>query len=347
MKEIHRRRPSAVFAVTMKRKGVFDCYSPQSKVIPIGMSLTGVIRALRHTDRLIIAGGSQIHDNDSNVSRRIVINSWFAALCLFSRALGKAPILLGHGFEIESRLGRLLLKVVLRNAMRVYLRDEESFELTSRLGYGDKSRRGFDPVALLDFPRGNGIFGRPQIDTIGLSALQVHSIYHQEPQEDLRLSSNLADGLSHILLSHPTLRILALGFGSGHRFADISILDEMAHASGRDGSRIQVLNYSEDIPSFLAQVTECDAFIGMRYHSIMLAYVLQRPLIAIEYHKKCSSLCQQLGYRRQARLSLSEAKCGSIDQRVELMISKPDEFMPTLPREAAIAKAREMFDFIE
>jgi polysaccharide pyruvyl transferase WcaK-like protein len=66
------------------------------------------------------------------------------------------------------------------------------------------------------------------------------------------------------------------------------------HLEGVDEDRIidePVLSVAE----LLAQIAETDAVVATRFHNVVLALVLNKPVISISFHQKCTSLMQSMG----------------------------------------------------
>jgi polysaccharide pyruvyl transferase WcaK-like protein len=49
------------------------------------------------------------------------------------------------------------------------------------------------------------------------------------------------------------------------------------------------------VEGLLAQITETDAVVATRFHNVLLALVLNKPVISISFHQKCASLMQDMG----------------------------------------------------
>jgi polysaccharide pyruvyl transferase WcaK-like protein len=49
------------------------------------------------------------------------------------------------------------------------------------------------------------------------------------------------------------------------------------------------------VPQVLAQIGTCDVVVATRFHNVLLALLLNRPVVAISFHHKCASLMDQMG----------------------------------------------------
>jgi len=49
------------------------------------------------------------------------------------------------------------------------------------------------------------------------------------------------------------------------------------------------------VEALLAQLAECDVVVATRFHNVLLALALNKPVISISFHQKCTSLMQDMG----------------------------------------------------
>jgi polysaccharide pyruvyl transferase WcaK-like protein len=54
----------------------------------------------------------------------------------------------------------------------------------------------------------------------------------------------------------------------------------------------------DSLNDLLGQIAGADFVVATRFHNILLAMVLEKPVIAISFHHKCDSLMRQLGVER-------------------------------------------------
>jgi polysaccharide pyruvyl transferase WcaK-like protein len=103
----------------------------------------------------------------------------------------------------------------------------------------------------------------------------------------------------------------------------------------------RLIPYNPDPRQMLAQVGQCDAFIGMRYHACLFAYLGNVPLLIIDYHPKCQALAQEIDLPPQAVISLPEILDGQFQERWNNLLNSPKSFRGTLSVKIAKQRARE------
>ena len=62
-------------------------------------------------------------------------------------------------------------------------------------------------------------------------------------------------------------------------YDDDRIVDEPAHSTEQ----------------LLSQIAATDIVVATRFHNILLALLLNKPVVAISFHHKCASLMEQMG----------------------------------------------------
>jgi len=70
-----------------------------------------------------------------------------------------------------------------------------------------------------------------------------------------------------------------------------------ARLGAYDGDRI-IDEPIDSVKSLLAQLAETDAVVATRFHNVLLALALNKPVISISFHQKCTSLMQDMGLQR-------------------------------------------------
>jgi polysaccharide pyruvyl transferase WcaK-like protein len=64
-----------------------------------------------------------------------------------------------------------------------------------------------------------------------------------------------------------------------------------------DGERI-VDQPAISVDQLLPQIAETDLIVATRFHNVLLAFLLNKPVIAISFHHKCTSLMSQMGLEK-------------------------------------------------
>ncbi len=76
--------------------------------------------------------------------------------------------------------------------------------------------------------------------------------------------------------------------------------------------RLQLLKYQPDPIHLIKMLGSFELVITMRLHGAILSYITHTPVIAINYHSKCSSWCAQIGMPEQYRIAADNADMDKI-----------------------------------
>lgn len=58
--------------------------------------------------------------------------------------------------------------------------------------------------------------------------------------------------------------------------------------------QVEVVDYGGDLAETLTSISGCSLLIGMRLHSVIFAYALQRPFAIVAYHPKCADFAAEV-----------------------------------------------------
>lgn len=219
--------------------------------------------------------------------------------CLVAKLRGSKVLFVSVGAgPIYSALGRYFVKSALSMADFRSYRDDASMAYLRGIGFPANSDRVY-PDLVFSLP---GITishddkkraGRP---IVGLGVMGYAGKYSVEKPNNriyLEYLHNLV-AFAGWLLSHDYDIRLLIG-----EVSDTSVSKEFksllkASFGGYDEERIidqPALSVEQLLPQFAAT----DIVVATRFHNVLLALVLNKPIIAISFHHKCSSLMSDMG----------------------------------------------------
>jgi len=80
---------------------------------------------------------------------------------------------------------------------------------------------------------------------------------------------------------------------------DVSVADEFKSrlkASSETYDEQRIVNQpAQSVEQLLSQIADADIVVATRFHNVLFALLLNKPVIAISFHHKCESLMNQLG----------------------------------------------------
>jgi len=137
------------------------------------------------------------------------------------------------------------------------------------------------------------------------------------------------------------IRVFVMWAAPGHQ-NDIQPSSEIVtilenHRPGR----AKLIPYNSDPSITLDRIRECKAFIAMRYHAAVLAYLANCHLMVIPYHRKVKDFAKEIKLDNRALVSpYKDYPKMEIVNKLQLLISGSDIYQPGLPTVDAIMKAR-------
>jgi polysaccharide pyruvyl transferase CsaB len=321
--EVHRLDPGASFTVVSGRPEARPA-TASVKVVPGGRRLETARQLLRH-DVWLFGGGGLLQDQ-SPLSLPYLwrLGHW----SVFARALGREVVLLGVGVgPLETKDGRKAARRLLENASLVTVRDAESAELVRELvpGGGVEVTVTGD-LAFLARPE-RPLRGSKEGKTLGVSLLPLKASVGGPLEEDLEMAAAVAKALRTLLEAHPSLRLSLIELFAGEAPGDASVLRVLERTLPSD--RVEYHVYEGDVNAAIDRVGACHAFLGMRFHSCLLAHVLRVPCLMIAYHPKSVSLSRALALDPAAVMTPAELNdSDELGARLSRLLTERERFMP-------------------
>jgi len=273
---------------------------------------------IRTLDVLVISGGGQLLDAwggpwkfPYTVFKWTLLARLACVRCYFLN-VGAGPL--------DHRLGRWFIKRALQLADYVSFRDENSKTLVTEIGFKGASHVFADCVYSLDLPAPHPN-GAPSVrePVVGLSPMA-----YCDPRVYWQKDPAVYEGFIHTLASFGswlTQNNYRLALFSTDIFFDAQTIAEL-EAALRDGSgctqpgRIERARIAE-VEELLAHMNSLDYVVTCRYHGVVFAHLLNKPVLALSHHPKVSTLMSDLGL---AKYCLDIRKC-DIDLLQETFLS--------------------------
>jgi len=312
------------------------------KIIPFSLLL--IIKEIYKSDIFIISGGTHFQDQDKSLFLKLKVFFFFFIIVSFGNLINHAPILLGHGIgPLKYTWTKLLVKIILKKSKIILVRDTDSFDLVKNLGIKEKCILGFDLTALFPFPQHQVI---KKNAVLGFSLLPYYSIYENNSKKDEVYINNICNCLKKLLVLKNDLEITFISFRSGKKHSDDAILLKLINNLQEFRNRLNFILYSGEIFDFIMKINNFDYYIGMRYHSSLLAYLFQKPLVLIDYQQKCRSLAKDIVLSEGSIIELPDLETNSACLKIYDLVFHPENHYPNLPLDDAKYRAKKTFDYL-
>ena len=301
-----------------------------------------IFREILHSSILVYGGGTFMYDHKNKINRLQRLCETFSVLA-FAKLFRKRIYLLGIGIEpLSTTWGRFLSKQICRLADFISVRDKLSYEILEGMGLKNKIALSFDLTALLrplSTSDNELLVKNTDMKILGISILPFFEIYYDDKDKDRLFVHEIAKGLNQWLKEEHQSLIYLFVF-KGKSKADDVLITEMLRKQLESPERVKLIPYNPDPVETLYKVAQCHAFIGMRYHSCVFAYLTNTPLLIINYFQKCQALAEDIGLSEHAVISIEEILNGQFEKHIKNIQHHPDKFVAKLPVDVAKQMAK-------
>ncbi len=292
------------------------------------------VQQLVRNDWIWFGGGTHIHDLGDNP--RFVNRGLLKALVLFvsAKLLRRKIAFIGMGLgPIRSRWTRQLTGFMLERLDYLSVRDERSYEAASQCTERHRAQRTFDSCVALD-PGSHS--NRTEPFVLGMNVMPYFWMYHAEPDRDRQFVTLLAEAVLEGALALPPERrprVRIFTFSTKPKESELAVIEVLATALAPH-LETEVVPYQAP-ETTLRAIGRCHAFIGMRYHSAMMAYIHRLPQIVLSYHPKCTALAEEVALPDRAIAEVEAIEGETIRHSVGELLTDPDRYRADLPLDEA------------
>src|SRR5215510_2810597 len=252
-------------------------------------------RNIKSFDLLIISGGGQLTEKDGpwgfpyTIFKWVVLARSAGVRCMFVN-LGAGPL--------THPLSRFFVTRALLAADYVSLRDDKSRALVYEIGFRGESRVCPDSVYGLEVPMTNGSsLGRPAEPIVGFAPMpypdpreclsEKDRIVYDEYIQKLAIFASWLVGQSCALTM----------FGTDIGVDPLAIEDLQMALLGHHGvtsSQYRDNHSIKSVHDLLGTMSEMDYVVTCRFHGVVFAHLLNKPVLAIAHHRKVMDLMTDL-----------------------------------------------------
>ena len=301
-----------------------------------------IVKSFVKSSTFIVGGGTIIHDYGNRIRNAIALIEFFILLLIVKFARNKI-YLAGVGIgPISTAWGRTMTRLICCLASHITVRDKISYEILEMLGLANKAELCFDLAAILAPLRRKGIKRDVNTKILGISVTPVFELYYGNKEKDVLIINEIAKHLNQWLNTMPQLQVYLFIFKDKPRNDDVRVT-KLLKEQLQPSERVRIIPYNSDPIKTLDRIAQCSAFIGMKYHSCLFAYLSNIPLLVIDYHPKCRALAEEIGLPEQAIISLPEIMNGHLIKRLKNLVESPKDFCATMPVELAKERGRMAF----
>jgi polysaccharide pyruvyl transferase WcaK-like protein len=251
------------------------------------------LRLLKTFDLLIIGGGGQLTDRSGPWGFPYAIFSWVMlakiarVTCVFVN-VGAGPL--------DNRISKFMVVRSLYSAKYVSFRDEESRALVRNIGYKRESQVFPDSVYSLEVALTNVLASRNEQPVVGIAPMPYPFC---DPQEDPSqnqaiyedMIAKLSDFGSSLVGQSYSLELFGSDTG-----VDPAVIEDLRTAlKNRHNISLPPYVQAESIPELFVRIAKMDFVVTCRFHGVVFAHLLNKPVLALSHHPKVTNLMKAIG----------------------------------------------------
>jgi len=303
------------------------------QVTKVRFSPLAIAQSVTDRENLVVTGGSHFHDRYRTRRGALKVFTFYLSLVLFAKVLGRKVHLVGHGVgPLDGALSTWTAATTFWLANTSTVRDPQSArELPDRV---PDPVVAFDTSALLDVPETDST----DETVLGVSVTPAFKKLEGRPGRDDDLVSAVAEAIDDPVIRDNVDRVVVYAFHSGSYNDDLSMTNELAAAI--EGLPTNIETYEDNPIEFIAATGATDYFLGMKYHSLVFAYLNVTPTLAVSYHPKCRWFHEYVGHDQGTVLDKETVADDGVGGRLRGMIENPTQFTSEMPVEEARRNAR-------
>jgi polysaccharide pyruvyl transferase WcaK-like protein len=211
---------------------------------------------------------------------------------------------------IEHRLSRWLVTRALSLAHYRSYRDEFSREYLSGIGFDTEGDFVYPDLAFSLVPATTASSGGP-IREIGVGLMDYYGREGDPERGEAvyqRYLKAMAGFVAWLLSRDYTVRLLI-----GDAAYDRRIAGDVLASLGDGGARI-IHQPVDSFEELIVQLDKTDLVVATRFHNVLLALMMGKPVVAISYHQKIASLMEGMGLGRYCQ-ALDELGVTTLTER--------------------------------
>ena len=234
---------------------------------------------------------------------------------------------------IYSPLGRWLVRSALSMADFRSYRDQPSLKYVERIGLCAKHDRVYPdlvfslPEAVL--PQNENRGGRRRV--VGLGLMEYSGRY-SVANPSLEIYTAYLESLV-VFVKWLLARDYDIRFVIGDSGGDRPVIEEFKTLlRTRLGTYDEERVIDEPIASaqrLLSQLAITDIVVATRFHNVLLAFLLNKPVIAISFHHKCASLMEQMGLSEYCH-DINQMNAGRLIEQFQDLERNAEKLKPVI-----------------
>jgi len=277
------------------------------------------MKNLQGLDYLIVSGGGQLDDYWGGAwGHPYVLFKW----AILARLLRVRFLVVSVGAgPLRSFLSKLFVKSALSLASYRSFRDEDSKSFIKNIGFDHWGYVYPDLALSLQARNGHKTKERSPL-TVGIGPMSYFDsrVWPEKDNEVYRgYLDRLAQFVSRIIKQNH--RVV---FFPGEAVHDMPVIDDLRKVLDEKRVRMKKnqleVAAATTVDTLTDVLSHCDVLVASRYHGVLLAQLLHRPVIALSYHKKIEALMADAGQSKYC-LDINGFNVETLVERFENLVA--------------------------
>lgn len=289
----------------------------------VSPKISVLFKEIKSSSLFIIGGGTQFYDYGPGVERFLILFKLFLIVA-FAKLFCQKVYFLGIGVERPKKVwSKFLIKYSYKMADFISVRDQNSIKILNELQINTKITLSFDLASLLELPSKKLHLRNNKI--LGISIIPYFYINGKKSSDDSFVET-LAVSINSWMKKNLEWTVELFVFNDDDKYGDKQVTEKLkGYIEEQD--RVNLNYYNSNFNEILTKIGECNAFIGMRYHSCLFASLLKVPLLVIDLFEKNESFINEVGLNEMSLISMDEISSGKLEKYLFLIERNPDDFL--------------------
>ncbi|MDI6881782.1 MAG: polysaccharide pyruvyl transferase family protein [Methanothermobacter sp.] len=277
------------------------------------------IKAFLRSSIFILGGGTHFFDY-GNTFKRIIRLTQILLLTLISKITGKDIYFMGVGVEPPSHVwSKFIIKNTCAMATKIFVRDSISMKVLGKMGIEENVELSQDLAFFLEYEKPVKTKG-----LLGVSVMPYHEIYMGDESGDEIIIKEFTRAIREWLEINPNNSVRLFVFNGKPPNDDERISRKILNIL--DDERVQIEPYNKDPQETLRKVGSCEAFVAMKFHAALFAYLNDLPTIIVEYALKNRALAHDARFPEGSLIRLEELDGKRLKKTIRDLHMNPDNY---------------------
>ena len=294
-------------------------------------------RLLKGVDTFVLVATGMLEDSHGSNTWPLTIYRWTLAARL--RRCRIIALGIGAG-PFETRTRRVLSTAILRTADYVSYRDQESKDCVSEAGL-DTSRHTVVPDLAFSLPLRASSRADGQLRNTPVVALGVIDRSKFSSDARYRIYLEKLCAFAEVLIEEGSAVRVIHGDGLYDKESILELRNIFASKGALDDGRKLSIPPIASLDDLLTVLEDADIVVASRYHNMILALMLAKPVIALSYHWKFASVMSRFNLSRYVQ-PVREFELSWLLERSRELLAEREDLAPEIRTAAEACRASVM-----